>query len=174
MKRNIVIIGFRGVGKTTITEALSKAMGWSHFEVDEEIRRRLGSIIESVKRDGWKPFHDMESEIIDNLRVEETVIGCGGGVLQREENAGRLKSLGIVVFLNASAQTIARRLEGSHQRPAIGNAPSIKEEVEGILPLRLPAYRRAADMEIDTEGKTVSEIVSQIIERLKTFGLRPK
>lgn len=165
MKTNLVLFGFRGVGKSTVSIALSRTLGWPRLEIDDEVRKRIGLISESVQQHGWKPFHDAERAIIDELRAERTVIDCGGGVVRNAENVANLSRGGVMVLLEASPATLLARLQSSHERPMIGGAGSIAEEIEEELPKREPLYRAAADIVVDTENKSVEEIVAEIIRR---------
>ncbi len=166
MSKNIVIIGFRGVGKTSVSRALSQKLGWPLIDVDAEIRKKIGSVFESVKAFGWTQFHQVESEIIAGIDATKTVIDCGGGAVLRAENIAHLKSNGVIVFLTAQSQTIVKRLQKSHDRPSISNNKTTLEEVEETLKQRLPLYQQAADMEIDTDDKTLEEIVTEIILKM--------
>jgi shikimate kinase len=166
VKSNIVLIGFRGAGKSTVSTALSRALGWPRLEIDGEVRKRIGLISESVLRHGWQPFHDAEREVIAGLAVEKTVIDSGGGIVRSPENVERLARIGVIVLLDAAPATLVTRLGGSHERPMIGGAATIAEEVEQELPKRLPLYRAAADIVIETDGKSVEEIVAEIIRRV--------
>lgn len=167
MKRNIILLGFRGAGKSTISIALSRALGWQRLEIDDEVRKRIGLISESVRRHGWQPFHEAETAIIDALAVEKTVIDSGGGVVRSPHNIEKLRRIGTTVFLDASPATLAARLASSHERPMIGTAETIEQEIESELPKRLPLYRAAADLVVRTDGRSVDDIIDEIIHAVE-------
>ncbi len=86
---NIVLIGYRGTGKSTVAECLASARGWPRASLDEEIVKRSGmSIPEIVERMGWDHFRDLESGVVKDFAAKEGwILDTGGGVILREENA---------------------------------------------------------------------------------------
>lgn len=165
--KNIIIIGYRGAGKTTVSRALSQRLNWNYIGIDDLIKTKIGSIFESVEKHGWQEFQSAEREVIAGLYVNESVIDTGGGVVLTWGNIEYLKALGPLCFLNANCSTLVERLKQSHARPSIKNNKSTFAEVEEVLHERLALYRKAADMEIDVDDKDVNDIVSIIIGKVK-------
>ena len=97
------------------------------------------------------------------------VVDCGGGIIETEENIKIIKNTGIVIWLQASVNTIKKRLEKDSKniRPSLTGI-SITEEIEDVLLKRLPLYKKAADYVIDTENKTIKEIADEICALLKS------
>jgi shikimate kinase len=163
---NIVLIGYRGAGKSTIARKLAERLSMPVVAMDEEIVRRAGaSIPEIVERHGWDHFRDLESEVAAELGSRDgLIIDAGGGVIVREENVGNLKKNGIVFWLVADEQTIVDRIKGDDQRPSLSGAKSFLDEVSEVLAERTPKYRAAADHAIDTAVTSVEDAVDLIAE----------
>ncbi len=165
---NIVLIGMRGSGKTTIGKLLAKRLGNQFIEMDELIVQRLGqSIPEIVNRYGWGKFRDVEAEITREVaRLANVVNATGGGVVTREENVRELKKKGKLVWLKANTDTLLRRIGNDQSRPSL-TGKSQREDMEAVLAERSPIYRRVADSIVDTEGK-IPEEVAEAIAKLYT------
>ena len=85
---NLSLIGYRGVGKTTIAALLAEHLGWPWLDADQELERRAGRTIADIfAADGEEAFRDLETEIAADLSQRtKTVLAWGGGVILREEN----------------------------------------------------------------------------------------
>lgn len=166
---NIVLIGYRGTGKSSVGRLLAERSGRTLVSTDAEVVRRAGqSIPEIVARHGWDHFRDLESEVCRDLSGrDQLIVDTGGGAILRPENAARLKSNGILFWLTAEVPTISRRIGGDTQRPSLTGAKSFVDEIEDVLRERAPAYRAAADHVIATDRKTVAEIADAIQAVLK-------
>lgn len=167
---NLVLIGYRGTGKTEISRSLSKSLGYDRIGMDETLVHRFGTTIpEFVKTHGWDAFRDAESTLASELgQKDHLVIDCGGGVIVRDGNITSLRGNGKVVWLTASVQTIVERIGGDNQRPSLTGTKSFTEEVEEVLSQRLPLYRKACDIEVTTDNRPIEEIVSEILSWWKT------
>ena len=169
---NIVLIGMRGSGKTTIGKLLAKRLGKRFIEMDELIVQRLGqSIPEIVNRYGWEKFRDVEEEITREVAGWDNVVNAtGGGVVTREENIRELKQKGKLVWLKANTDTLLRRIGNDQSRPSLtGKSP--REDMEAVLAERSPIYQRVADFIVDTEGKMPEEIAEAIAKLYTEQGL---
>ncbi|MBN1854956.1 MAG: shikimate kinase [Pirellulales bacterium] len=161
---NIVLVGYRGTGKTAVGTVLAQKLGLTAIHLDSEIVRVAGrSIPEIVANRGWAGFRDLEEEIVRTYTAYDgQVIDCGGGVIEREANFSRLQSAGPVIWLKASVDRIVDRIGGDHQRPSLTGVESFTDEVAEVLHRRTPLYRRIAHFEIDTDQLTVNEVAEQI------------
>lgn len=162
---NIVLIGYRGAGKSAVGKVLSSRLGWRVISTDAEIVRRAGrSIPDIVAGKGWDYFRDLESEVCRELADQDkTVIDTGGGAVLRPQNVEAFKSKGIVVWLTASVDTISTRISGDTQRPSLTGAKTFIEEVQDVLQERTPKYHAAADHVIATDGCSVAQIVDKVL-----------
>ena len=167
---NIVFIGYRGTGKSSVGKLLAERSGRTLISTDSEVVRRAGQTIpEIVKQHGWDHFRDLESDVCRDLaEKDQLIIDTGGGAILRQENVDRLKAGGILFWLTAEVPTISRRIGGDTQRPSLTGAKSFVEEIEDVLRERTPKYQAAADHTITTDGKTVIEIADAIQALLQT------
>jgi len=169
MAKNIVLIGYRATGKTTVGRLIAQRLGWMFVDTDVLIEQRAKKkIAEIVAQEGWQGFRRREKEIIAEVSAKKNmVIAVGGGAVINKENVKNLKQNGILIWLKANADTIAKRLaqdeKTASQRPSL-TGKSVVEEIEEVLSERLPLYQQAADIEVDTERYSPEEIARLIIK----------
>jgi shikimate kinase len=161
---NVVLVGYRGTGKSAVGQRLARQLGLRLVSLDAELQRQAGkSIPEIVQEVGWPGFRDLEEQVVATFASQDgQVLDCGGGVIEREANFERLRAAGPVVWLKARTGTIVRRIQGDTQRPSLTGAKSFTDEVDEVLQRRTPLYRRIAHHEVDTDGRTVADIATEI------------
>jgi len=169
-KRNIFLIGPRACGKTSVGLALAKRLDRGFVDTDHALAKAVGmEIAEYVERNGWDAFRDQEAGILAREAAPGgRVIGCGGGIVLREENRGVLKT-GVTLYLKAGPDELARRLESDPvdaQRPSL-TGRSIADEVREVLAERAPLYEGCADAVVT--GGSVDETVRAALEKLESF-----
>ncbi|MGH7253704.1 MAG: shikimate kinase [Nitrospiraceae bacterium] len=166
---NIVLIGYRGTGKTSVGQLLAERLGRQLISTDAEvIRRATLSISEIVKQFGWDRFRDLESDACLELSGKDRlIIDTGGGVILRQRNVDALKAKGVLVWLTASVRTITERIGGDTQRPSLTGAKSFTDEVEEVLREREPRYKAAADHVIQTDGRSLAQVAEAILARVQ-------
>jgi len=165
---NIVLIGYRGTGKSTIAKLLSSSLRRPAVSLDEEIVQRAGqSIPEIVEQNGWPFFRDLESKVaLDFSQKDDLILDTGGGVILREENVRRLRGNGLLIWLKAPPSVLIDRIKDDTQRPALKEGKTFLEEVEEVLREREPLYRAAAHKEVDVSNATPREVSSSIEQML--------
>ncbi|HEY6873343.1 MAG TPA: shikimate kinase [Geobacteraceae bacterium] len=163
---NIVLIGYRGTGKSVVGKLLASRLGMTYVGMDAAIVERAGmSIPEIVAESGWPRFRDIESAEARELAGRDSlVIDTGGGVIERPENIEVLQKNALVFWLKASVATIVSRIQGCTERPSLTAGKSFTEEVAEVLERRTPLYKSAAHYEIDTDPLTPEQIVGRIVE----------
>lgn len=164
---NIVLIGFMGTGKSTIARELAKTRKMNIVEMDEEIVRRRGkSIADIFEEEGEEYFRDLETALLKELQTKENqVISCGGGAVLREENVRVMKKNGCVVLLTALPQTIYERVKNNTDRPILQGNMNV-EYIASLMEKRREKYEKAADIVIATDGKNVSQICEEMLQKL--------
>lgn len=164
---NIVLIGFMGAGKTTISKYLNTLFAMDIIEMDQIIAEREGmSIPDIFEVHGEQYFRDAETNLLIEMQARtNTVISCGGGTPLREVNVKEMKKNGKVVLLTASPETILDRVKDSHDRPLIENNKNVKF-IGDLMNSRKEKYEAAADIVIVTDGKTELEICEELVQRL--------
>ncbi|WP_100404788.1 shikimate kinase [Bacillus solitudinis] len=160
MKQTIYLTGFMGSGKTTIGQALGKALGYSVIDTDEWIEESRQKKVRDIFQDeGEDFFRELETEALLTLNQKPLVVTTGGGIIIKEHNRKLMNDCGIVVFLDCDLEEIIRRTEGDDTRPLLQNKD--KQAVIDLYQKRMPLYQEAA-VRIDTTGKTVLQIVQEL------------
>ena len=169
MKSSIAMIGFMGVGKTSVARALATRLGKEFVEMDAIIEQKAGkSTPEIFQQDGEIAFRELEIAVAKEVsRRQNAVIACGGGVVLNRINIDRLKQECIIVYLSAAPSVILERTSGS-DRPLL-RTEDRAFAVRKLLEFRQPFYERAADIEIDTSELDVDAVAEQIITRIKVY-----
>ena len=177
---NIVLIGYRGTGKSHVADLLAELLHRSVFHMDQEIVALAGmDVSHIVSHYGWEHFRDLESKaVLTASKRDQLIIDTGGGVIVRDSNVQNLRVNGITFWLKARPQTIAERIKDDTERPSLTGGKSFLEEIEEVLDNRTPRYQAAADYEIDTDSLSPEEVVARIVqfvssERLEAC-LRPE
>lgn len=160
--RNVVLTGFMGTGKSTVGKLLAKRLGYCFSDLDALIVGRAGiSINEIFARYGEQRFRELETEAIRSLDgVSGQVVAAGGGAVIAPRNRELLRKAGLVVNLTASLEVILCRLKGDRERPLLRNN-NTPEALAALMAGREDAYADA-DLRIDTAGKSVEDVVTEI------------
>lgn len=167
---NVVLIGYRGTGKSSVAHLVAGATGRRVFSMDDEIVRRADcSITDFVARHGWEPFRDLESEVAKEAGLmNNTVVDTGGGVVLRPANMAAVKKNGVAVWLQARVDTIAARIGEDSGRPSLTGSKTFVEEITEVLDARTPLYAAAADFAIATDDQPLEDVAREIVEWLST------
>ena len=165
---NIVLIGFMGAGKSTISDYLKTVFAMDIIEMDQIIAERAGmSISDIFETYGEQYFRDCETNLLIEMQSRtNVVISCGGGTPMRECNVAEMKKNGRVVLLTAKPETILDRVKDSHDRPLIENNKTVPF-IADLMSKRREKYEAAADIIIETDGKSELEICEELIHSLK-------
>ncbi len=165
---NIVLIGYRGTGKTVVGKMIARRLRMQYVGMDAEIVKAAGMPIpQIVKTHGWKMFRDMESKQANELgERDDIIIDTGGGIIERSENIAALQKNALIFWLKASVNTIVSRIQDDTDRPALTHGKTFIEEIEDVLAQRIPKYKNAAHYEIVTDSLTPEEVADSIINIL--------
>ena len=163
---NLILIGYRAAGKTTVGRLLARRLGWSFLDTDELIEAQDGrTIAQMVEQEGWTHFRRLEKEIVARVSAgSRQVIATGGGAVLDPDNVTVLRARGRVVWLEADADTIRRRLHGDDARPSLTGEGTIREAAQ-VLAERRTAYDRAAHWRLDTARLDPDRIAETILAR---------
>ena len=167
---NIFLIGFMGSGKSTMSDYLSTALAMEVVEMDQIIAQRQGmSISDIFETYGEEYFRELETNLLVEMQSKtNVVVSCGGGTPMRECNVAQMKKNGRVVLLTAKPETILERVKDSHDRPLIENNKTVPF-ISELMNKRREKYEEAADIIIETDGKTELEICEEMIHRLRAM-----
>jgi shikimate kinase / 3-dehydroquinate synthase len=168
---NVVLVGFMGSGKSTVGPQLAQRMNRPFVDLDDVIEADAGrSVTEIFSSEGEAGFREREARCLQRaLEHKGSVVAVGGGAPMRDENWVRIRDGNCVVALIAEPDELARRLNGSTDRPMLQpGAPSV---IAALLPRRLPRYLEA-DVVIKTDGIDPAQVAQQLHDRLSGSGLQ--
>ena len=167
---NIVLIGFMGAGKSTISDFLKTVFAMEVVEMDQIIAEREGmSISDIFETYGEEYFRNLETELLIEMQSKtNVVISCGGGVPMRERNVVEMKKNGRVVLLTAKPETILSRVKDNHDRPLLEGNKNV-DFIADLMEKRREKYQAAADIVIETDGKDKLEICEELVQRIRAL-----
>lgn len=170
--QRLLLIGYRGTGKSTVGRCLAQALGWAFFDCDEELERVAGcTIAEIFAHEGETGFREREAEILRQVcEGDKRVIATGGGVVLREANRLLMRQAGWIAWLRAKPQTILQRLQSdpstAARRPALTLRGGLAE-IHTLLAQRTPLYAAIADYIVDTDSLSPAEVADAILSAWK-------
>ena len=162
---HIYLIGFMGTGKSTVGRALAQSMNREFTDSDELIVSRDGRSIPTIfTEEGEEYFRKLERRVMADIAAgdEPCVVSCGGGVVLSEENRLTMKNSGTVVWLTASPEEILRRVKADDNRPLLAGKKTLAD-IENMIDHRRSFYEAAGDLVIDTDNRSVDEIIERIM-----------
>lgn len=149
MSGAIFLVGLPGCGKSTLGRSAAQAAGRPFADVDEEIVREHGPILDIFQRGGEALFRPLESAALERLcQLPGAVISCGGGIILREQNVASMKAAGRIVFLDRPLEAILGDILYA-ERPLLKGG---KASLRALAEVRLPLYRACADATIANDG----------------------
>ena len=173
---NLFLIGYRCSGKTTVGKALGEALNQPFIDTDAVLVRRYGQHIrEIVDTEGWQAFRQKERSTLEQIcEKDRQIVATGGGVVLDNLNVRLMKSSGFLIWLQATAETIRWRMAPDENtanfRPPLTDRGPIRE-IEDMLVGRNPCYERVSDITIQTDHRSIFQIVELIVHRTKkTIG----
>ncbi len=166
---NLLLIGMRGSGKTTIGKFLAKRLRMDFVDMDEFIEQNQGrKIREIVENNGWDHFRQLESEACKELAMSKnTVIASGGGVILKGDNMSRFAPDTLRLLFVADPDLLSERIRGDQNRHELTGQPTLLGELNEVWNDRKERYYQNADFIFDTSGDRPEEIAEYIIKRLE-------
>ena len=168
-KKNIVLIGMMGAGKSTVGHLLDqKLKDFYYLDIDKEVEKIAEkNISEIFAIDGETYFRKLEHETISKYaNYHNQVIATGGGIVENIENLNILRKNSVIFYLSASAKSLYERVRTTTHRPLL-QRENPQKVIEDLLKKREPLYKMA-DFEINTENKELLQIVQEIIEKYES------
>lgn len=163
-KQNIVLVGFRGAGKSLFGKALAEVLNLPFADLDAEVEFLIGeSIYSFVEKYGWQVFREVEQRVVhDFSRNFSGVIATGGGTIENSKNLQNLKKNGGFVFINPDFKDVRKYLiesQDDNTRPRINPDISLGEELDQMWNNRKTIYGATADVEVepDFHGDPIEE-----------------
>jgi shikimate kinase len=168
-KFNIVLIGYRAVGKSTVGAAVARRLGRPLIDFDAIVAHEAGeSIPDLVRREGWPAFRRLEKAVVQRYASQEgLVLATGGGVVLDAENVSLLKATGKLIWLKATPATVKARLSRDGQetaaRPGL-TAKGTLDEVDEVLAEREPLYEAAATATLNVDVEPAAAVAQRIFD----------
>ena len=168
---NIILIGYRGSGKSTVGRSLAYRMRKRFVDTDDLIESKEGQISEIVKSRGWDYFRTVEKRMIEEIsREDNLVIALGGGAVLDPDNTVNLERNSFIIWLKADREVLRKRMDLDPRtfasRPTLTGKGTV-EELEEMMSFRNPFYEKAAKIQFDTSTLDVEAVVENILAVLK-------
>lgn len=173
-KKNLILIGFMGSGKTTVGVKLSYRLRMPVEDTDKMIEKRCGMSISEIFADkGEEAFRAMETGILREIAAQDFghIYSVGGGTPVREENRPLLRACGTVVYLRAKPETIYERLRGDTTRPLLQCADPLTR-IRTLMAERSAAYEECADLIVDVDALGTEDAPERIVRALREEAAR--
>lgn len=169
---NIILIGYRGSGKSTVGSKLAACLKMRFVDTDDLIEERQGvPINDIVKSHGWDHFRKLEKSIIEEIsKGNHLIIAPGGGAVLDADNVKALRRNGFIIWLKADRQTLLKRMNkdpGTNARRPTLTGKGTLEELQEVISSREPLYEGVSEIQIDTSMLAVDAVVESILTVLK-------
>ena len=167
--KNIILVGFMGVGKSAVANFLKENRNMTVIDTDYLIEEKEGCSIQKIfKKKGEPYFRSLETRLLEELNTQSlsnTVISCGGGMVLDPANVTLMEKLGGVVVLTATPETIYQRVKNCKNRPLLDNNMDVKY-IGNLLDKRKEFYEKASMIQIKTDNKTIEEVCQELLSAL--------
>ena len=167
-RKNLYIVGFMGTGKSTAGRRLASRLDMEFLDVDQEIETKEGASINRIfEEKGEDAFRQMERNFIENEHPRSgCVVSCGGGLVVPDGMPELLRSMGVVVCLWATPETIFERTKANTDRPLLNSADPLGR-IQELLALREPRYLRAGNL-VSTTDRSLDQVVDAVLRLYKS------
>jgi shikimate kinase len=174
--RSILLCGPMGAGKSSVGRALAAQLDWGFVDCDARIEADAGLTVAQIfEREGEAGFRARERAALRDLSASRSVVALGGGAVEAAENREILRGKGRLVWLDARPETLAERVGSGDARPLLAglDADARVERLRELCERRAAAYA-CAELRVETDGRTVSELCRMILERLGSRAQAPR
>lgn len=171
-KSNIALIGFMYAGKTSVGKEVAGVLGKKFVDTDDIIEQIAHKSVSKIfEEEGEGRFREIEIEAVKKVsKIANSVISCGGGVVNNKVNIDRLKKSSYVVFLRVSAQAVfVRAQKDKKDRPLLHGADK-KIRIKNLIEVREPLYTAYSDFVVDTTDSSVKEVANKIIAKFGAYN----
>lgn len=169
-KKNVILIGFMGCGKTTVGRELAKKLNFRFIDTDYMVQKEEDKSIEKIfDLFGEQYFREIEKNVCYKAsNFKNCVISTGGGVIKHEENIVNLRKTGIIIYLRATPERIYENLKYDNRRPLLKNKDKFKAICD-LLYKRVHLYEKYADITIDINDNSPFILAKIIKNNVKSI-----
>jgi shikimate kinase len=160
--KNVILIGMPGAGKSTIGVILAKVLGYSFIDSDLLIQEKEKCLLKDIiEKEGLEGLIAVEEQVNADISTENAVIATGGSVIYGPRAMEHLRSIGVVVYIRLSYETIENRLGNIRQRGVVLRKG---QTLKSLYEERCPLYERYAHVIVDGEGLGMEELMERIAQ----------
>jgi shikimate kinase len=165
--KNIFLIGPMGAGKSAVGRQLARMLHLSFMDSDEEVENRTGVDIAFIfEKEGEEGFRKREAKVVDDLSgIDGVVLATGGGAVLDAQSRSNLGARGYVVYLKTSVDQQLQRTSRGRERPLLETGDR-RDALEGLMAEREPLYIEIADLTVDTDGRKVNAVATEILDAI--------
>lgn len=169
-RKNIVLIGMPGVGKSTIGVILAKQLGYQFVDADLLIQQQEKRLLkEIIAQDGIDGFLKVENQVNASIQTEGAVIATGGSVIYGKEAMEHLSFIGTVVYLKLPYLALRRRLGNLKARGVVLREG---QSLKNLYDERIPLYEQYADLTVNESGLKIEETREALEKMLEEYWKR--
>lgn len=170
LKKNIILIGFMGCGKSTIGRGLSGELGYEFLDTDTKIQNDMAMSINDIFENyGEAYFRKIERNLCKVAALNSNmVIATGGGIIKNQSNIDTLKTNGVFIYLKNTPEKIYRNIKYDTSRPLL-NVDNKEEKIKELLAERTPLYESCADITVDVSELKIDESIKKIVDIVKNI-----
>ena len=164
MVDRIILVGMMGAGKTTVGRLLAEQLGWGYLDSDAQVVAATGRTVpELFAERGEAAFRAEEARVLAEALsgTDPVVVSAAGGVVLASDNRNLLVRSGVVVWLRAAPELLARRVGRGEGRPLLDDDPA--GSLRDLYAVRRPLYEAVAQVAIDVEGLTPHQVVDRVL-----------
>ena len=170
--RHLVLIGMMGVGKSSVGRRVALRLGRQFLDTDRLVEQEAGcTVAEIFATEGEAAFRALENAAVRRALESDpyAVIAFGGGAVLEPANRGLARELALVVWLQAPAGELARRVSASMRRsggtarPLLNQGRTPEQVLEDLAGQREDAYRAAAHVLVDTSGRSPGQTATAVL-----------
>lgn len=165
--KNVFLIGPMGAGKSAVGRQLARMLHLTFLDSDEEVENRTGVDISFIfEKEGEEGFRKREAKVIEDLsNMDGVVLATGGGAVSDVQSRSNLGARGYVVYLKTSVDQQLHRTARRNIRPLLENGDR-GDVLEKLMIEREPLYLEIADLTVDTDGRKVNAVASEILDAI--------
>lgn len=163
MKKNVILTGMPGSGKSTVGVVLAKRLGYRFIDSDLVIQEQEGKLLHQLIDElGEAGFLALENRINASILASQAVIATGGSAVYGKEAMEHFREMGKIVYLKLPYEELEERLGDLHERGVVLK-PGFT--LKDLYEERIPLYEKYADITLDCSNKSIRQVMEEIKEK---------